>query len=100
MMLTRTQAQALVEARLSTAADEAACDVVVVDSATIERSFDWPFFYESRLYLETGELVHRLAGNAPLIVNRFTGEVVLTGTAHPTDYYLTQYEASLTGGGA
>ncbi len=42
--------------------------------------------------------MHRLAGNAPLIVNRFTGEVVTTGTAHPTEYYLAQYEASLSTG--
>jgi hypothetical protein len=99
-MLTRTQALALVEARLSALAGEAEVDLVVIDSATIERAFGWAFFYESRLYLETGEFMHRLAGNAPLIVNRLTGEVVPTGTARPIEYYLAEYEASLHQGGA
>jgi hypothetical protein len=99
-MLTRTQALALAEDHLAAASDAAECEVVVVDSATIERPFGWAFFYESRRYLESGEFIHRLVGNAPLIVNRFTGEVVPTGTAHPTEYYLAQYAASLPRGGA
>ena len=94
-MLTRDQAKNIVENRLSAAHEAAEPEVVIVDSATIERSFGWAFFYESRLYLQTGEFMHRLVGNAPIIVNRYTGEVVSTGTAHPTEYYLEQYEASL-----
>jgi len=97
-MLTRDQAKILVKNQLSSWPYAAESEVVVIDSATIERPFGWAFFYESRLYLETGEFMHRLAGNAPLIVNRFTGEVVTTGTAHPTEYYLAQYEASLSTG--
>ena len=99
-MLTRDQARAIVEKELSAAADAAKCEVVVVESATNERPFGWAFFYESQRYLETGEFTHRLVGNAPLIVNRFTGEVVTTGTAHPTEHYLSQYEASLSEGSA
>jgi hypothetical protein len=99
-MLTVSQAKNLVEARLSALADETECELAVVDSATLEKTFGWVFFYQSRLYLETGEFTHRLVGNAPLIVNRFTGEIVPTGTAHPTEYYLAEYEASLSSSGA
>ena len=99
-MLTVSQAKNLVEARLSALADETECELVVVDSATLERTFGWVFFFQSRLYLETGEFMHCLVGNAPLIVNRFTGEIVPTGTAHPTEYYLAEYEASLSSSGA
>ena len=99
-MLTAAQAKDIASAHLATFAEESECEVVIVDSATIERGFGWVFSYESRQYLETGEFAHRLAGNAPLIVNRLTGEVLPTGTAHPTEYYLAQYEASLSAGGA
>ncbi len=95
-MITRNQAKALAETYLSSFTDEAETEgeVVVVDSATIERAFGWVFFYQSRSYLETGELTHQLAGNSPLIVNRYSGEITSTGTAHPTEYYLAEYEAS------
>jgi hypothetical protein len=41
-----------------------------------------------------------LVGNAPLIVNRLTGDVIVTGTAEPIDIYISRYEASLNPGGA
>ncbi len=99
-MLTRTQAQALVESHLSETAFETECDLIVVDDATVEREFGWVFFYQSKQYLETRDHSAQLVGNAPLIVNRFTGDLVPTGTAHPTEYYLERYEASLASGGA
>jgi hypothetical protein len=36
-----------------------------------------------------------LAGNAPYIVNRHTGEVIVTGTAWPTQKYIDDYESRL-----
>lgn len=69
--------------------------VVIIDSHTIERSFGWMFFYQSQKYLETGNFTHCLVGNAPLIVNRLTGEIVETGTADTIEHYLAEYEASL-----
>jgi hypothetical protein len=99
-MLTAAQAKDRASVHLAAFAEEAECEVVIVDSATIERAFGWVFFYQSREYVETGDFAHRLVGNAPLIVNRLTGEVRSTGTAHPTEYYLTEYEASLSSGGA
>ena len=42
---------------------------VVVDSHTIEKSYGWVFFYNSRKFVETGLLQYRLAGNGPVIVN-------------------------------
>ena len=83
-MLTAAQAKGLAQAQLSAFSEGSEFEVVIIDSATIEREFGWVFFYDSRQYLETGEFMHRLAGNAPLIVNRLTGEIVATGTAHST----------------
>ncbi len=68
---------------------------VIVDEHTIERPWGWVFFYNDRRYLETGSSKYVLFGNAPYIVNRFTGEVKVTGTAYPIEDYLAEYEASL-----
>jgi hypothetical protein len=68
---------------------------VIYDQRTIERPFGWVFFYGSRLYAETGDITYAVAGNAPLIVNRHTGEVITTGAAQPVEHYIAEYESLL-----
>lgn len=46
---------------------------VIFDEFTIEKDFGWVFFYNSRKFVETEEFSYCLAGNAPIIVNRFDG---------------------------
>ena len=43
-------------------------------------------------YLETGDLSFCLAGNAPIIVDARTGAATVTGTAHPVEHYIAEYE--------
>ena len=57
---------------------------MLVDS-TIERDWGWVFYYNSALFLESGNISDALAGNSPYIVNRSTGEIQVTGTAHPIE---------------
>ena len=67
----------------------------IIDSETMVRPYGWVFFYQSRRYLESGDELEMIAGNAPLIVNRFTGAVTVTGTANPIGHYLAEYELHL-----
>ena len=73
-------------------------DLVVIDECTIERDRDWVFFYTSDRYLKTRDIRYAPAGNAPYIVNRHTGEVRVTGTAQPIEYYIAEYERRLANG--
>jgi hypothetical protein len=68
--------------------------VAIQFDATIEKPYGWVFFYNSKEWIETHDAQHMLLGNAPIIVG-IDGEIRVTGTAHPTDYYLSQYEATL-----
>lgn len=61
-------------------------------AATIEKSYGWVFFYNTRRFLETGEFLARLGGNAPILIEKATGTVYVMGTAHPVQYYLDDYE--------
>lgn len=95
-MLNYEDAIAVVERELANAGDLPEGDsLVLLLQETIERPFGWVFFYSSLLHRETGELMYALAGNAPLIVNRFSGAVTATGTAQPVARYIAEYEARL-----
>ena len=71
--------------------------VVVLDQATKEFEFGWVFFYQSEEFVRTGNPSARLAGNAPLLVNRLSGEVATTDTALPLQHYINQYCARVRG---
>lgn len=69
------------------------CDdsYIVAEQNTREEDFGWVFFYDSERYMQTGEIGYALGGNAPIIVSRENGEVTVTGTAHPLEYYIQKY---------
>jgi hypothetical protein len=71
-------------------------DFVIVDELTRQFPWGWVFFYNSRRFIETRDPLEAVGGNAPFIVNRSTGEVLVTGTAQSIEHYIQEYEASLT----
>jgi hypothetical protein len=83
-MLSYVQAEKLAAAWVEIVSD----GTYVLDlEHTLAKPYGWVFCYSSR----DGE---DLAGNAPVIVGR-NGELHLTGTARPLEYYLAAYERSL-----
>jgi hypothetical protein len=94
-MLSRDQARAMVT-RAITELAPADDEYVILEEPTIERSWGWVFFYNSRQYVETQDVQFHLMGNAPYIVNRNTGEMLVTGTAEDIDVYIAEYEATLS----
>lgn len=51
----------------------------------------WVLYYQSVRYIETGSFLDSVAGNAPILVDRRTGQPHETGTARPTEYYVAEY---------
>ncbi len=64
----------------------------LIPEHTIEKPYGWVFFYSSSLFIQTGEFRYAVAGNAPFLVLKSDGRVVILGTAAPTEWYLDQYE--------
>jgi Immunity protein 35 len=81
-------------ARRHLAREFPADDVVIDDTATMETDWCWVFFFNTRAFLETGELRHCLTGNGPLIVDKRSGTLRQAGTAHPVEYYLAAFRAA------
>lgn len=64
----------------------------ILDSETLEFSWGWVFFYNSTAYIQSGNDVDKIAGNAPVIVERESGRLFETGTAYAIESYIESYE--------
>jgi len=96
-VLTKQEAENLVYARIN-AEDpyaEQNVELAIIDGETINKEYGWVFFYQTKDYLESGDIVDALVGNAPFIVNKYTGELIETGTANPVEEYIAVYEAEI-----
>ncbi|WP_444893706.1 YrhB domain-containing protein [Microbulbifer sp. TRSA001] len=94
--MNKQEALSLVEAELERVKDKYnRIDCVVLAEETIEKAWGWVFFYQSKTYVETGDFRNMLAGNAPIIVNRDTGQLSYAGTAHDIECYIKEYEDAL-----
>lgn len=94
--MNKLEAQSLVEAELERTKDiYDPIDCIILAEKTIEKSWGWIFFYQSKAYVETGNFSEMLAGNAPIFVNRNTGQLTLSGTVHDINYYVKEYESEL-----
>ncbi len=63
-----------------------------VDSATIAKPYGWILFYNSRRYLETGDILHAFGGNGPVVVLH-DGAVHMLGTGHAPETTIAAFEA-------
>jgi hypothetical protein len=93
-VLTREEAKRLVygEINASTSSIPDEEELVILDDLTIEKPWGWVFFCNSRQFAETGNFMDSLLGNAPYIVDRHTGDLLVTGTAYEIEYYIERYE--------
>ncbi|WP_439871408.1 YrhB domain-containing protein [Pseudomonas syringae] len=62
-----------------------------------EFSEGWFFCYQSKEFLETGNLSAQLAGNAPFLIDKETGSLHVLGTAKPLKEYLDHYVTKKSG---
>ena len=66
-------------------------DLFLQTDRTITKKYGWIFFYNSKRYLETLHFRDMVTGNVPFLVD-IHGNVHITGTAHPLEYYLEQFD--------
>ncbi|MGK4003474.1 YrhB domain-containing protein [Sorangium sp. So ce1036] len=59
--------------------------VVFLDELTKERPYGWVFFYESRRFVEAGDMMYAFGGNGSLIADVSRERIVEVGTAKGLD---------------
>ncbi len=57
-----------------------------------EHGFGWVVHYDSESFAGSGAGEDSIAPTAPLIVDRRDGSIHPTGTEHPLEHYLNDYE--------
>jgi len=71
---------------------EGAKNIVIIDSETIEKPYGWIFYYDSRRYLETGDIRYKIFGHGPVVVIAATGEIIELGSARPSEEFIKELE--------
>jgi hypothetical protein len=71
----------------------AALDLVLVDALATESALAWLFPFNTREYVQTGDIGALAVGVGPIVVNRQTG-VPYVAPPLPTAQLVAQYEAA------
>ncbi len=96
-MITKQQAQDAVAAELRTRCRIPGDSFVIVENLTIEKPFGWVFFYDSKKYLESGNISDAIAGNGPVFVNNQDGRTEFCGSCKSVQEFVSEYERKWPG---
>lgn len=58
---------------------------------TVEFELGWVFFYQTKDYIESGNLLSAAGENAPIIIDKRTGAIHVTGTVYPVNKYIVDF---------
>ncbi len=91
-MISEAEARTIAEAHLAEINERIDFGPVVI-SGVEERPTGWVFYWTTARYLETGDWRDGMPGNAPILIDRATGESLPTGTAYPIEHYIDEHTA-------
>src|SRR5260370_20974589 len=57
-----------------------------------ENRIGWTYYWNSVAYIETGDEMQGIIGNAPIIIDRNDGSIVSSGTGESVEFYIDQYQ--------
>lgn len=85
-MTTEEQARAICHQQINQVDDcEKVEKVEKVITDVIDLPEAWVLYYQSRAYVESGNISDALAGNGPCVISKKTGRCIVLGTALPLE---------------
>jgi hypothetical protein len=90
--MVRDEAAAVAERHLNRAVTDPRDELVVLTESAVGKPYGWVFFYQTRMFLETGDHDYLLAGNGPVVV-KHDGTVHTLGSARPPGEEIADFEA-------
>lgn len=92
MSINRLMATKIANEKLELLKKDIGLDLKIIEEDTIETDFYLVFFYNSKEYIESGDLSYVLAGNSPFIIDKIKGNIYETGTANGIEFYMKDFE--------
>jgi hypothetical protein len=93
-MIDHDTALELARKHLTTLPVPAGQELVVNEAATAERPVGWVFFFQSKKFLETGDVNDSIVGNGPILVDKRDGSLHQFNTAVYWTKQADDYEAA------
>lgn len=97
-MITKEEAIKKAEAYIGVIAARNRINLGLLLDETLEFEYGWVFFYQTKEYIETGDVMQMGGGNSPIIINKNDGTITKTGTGEPVRYYIEKYIEKMQGG--
>jgi hypothetical protein len=90
-MVSQLEAKKLAQKALDKTWSRTDDDLVIQDQFTVEFNNGWVFYYQSRKYLETSDILFRLMGNGPVIIDKEEGLAYQAGTGQSVQYWIEEF---------
>lgn len=91
-MLTEIEMDALAKKYIAEMSERIKIELTLLTEYEIKKEYGKMYVYTSKMYKETGEFRHAIVGNAPFLVEKETGRIIVFGTAESDEYYIKEYE--------
>lgn len=91
-MLTCQEARKIAEAQLNTSSYCLNGELIIIESAIIEKEYAWIFPYTSKLFFETKDIRFAIGGNSPLFISKKDGSVSTYRTGLSIEGMIDEHE--------
>lgn len=93
MILTEEEMLKIAKKYIKRSGQKSGIELAILEDASIKKEYGTIFHYNTKKYNETrNDDDNTLLGNAPFLVEKETGKVVIFGTSRSEEYYIDEYE--------
>ena len=90
-MINFEQAKIIALSKLKEIENEAKTRLAFLENDTLSFDYGWVFFYQSEEFVKTGDTQNMVGGNAPILIDKYDGNIYLTGTRKDIKDYIKIY---------
>lgn len=68
---------------------------VVIEKQILEKPYGWVFLFNSKKFLDSGNIFLSLCGNGPIVVQKDTGKIHQLGSANGLEATIKEFEEAM-----
>lgn len=95
MTMTIEAAMTLVQSYLDEKSLSAEDNLVILKDKVVEKEYGWIFIFNSKRFIETGNILYSLGGNGPIVVEKESGKFHELGSAKDFEDTIKEFEEDM-----